>query len=142
MSTNNFKPFFNGYIPAVLTSLCSFVVLFIIICAESSRWFFLEIFFSVFVATVLHFLFLLGFYLLILPLITYLDPKSEGLGIRKLMDRYIPIFAIPFAIVIGLLWWADFGTKFFTFVSTDMLFTSYIGLYYYVKNKCNVNETA
>jgi hypothetical protein len=141
VETNKFQSFFKGYIQAVLTSLCSFSIIFILSFA-SLKWFFLEIFFSFFVAFILHFLFLLGMYLIVLPLISYLDLSGEKLAVRKLMDRYIPLFTIPFAFLIGLIWFTGWSNRFFTFVLFDMLFTCYIGLYYYLKNRCKINETA
>jgi hypothetical protein len=45
-------------------------------------------------------------------------------------------------LLFGLLWISGGLNKFFTFVMLDFLFTCYIGLYYYVKNKCRINEQA
>ncbi|HTB32871.1 MAG TPA: hypothetical protein VK808_12660 [Bacteroidia bacterium] len=141
MEANRFEPFFRGYLKAVVVSLVSLHTLFILSIGVLD-WFFLIYMFMALVASIIHFLFMLGLYLVALPLVSSLNTKAEGLSPRVLIDRYIPIFALPFASLFEILWMEGGLNKFFTFVILDLLFTCYIGLYFYTKNKCAVNETA
>jgi len=133
METKVFRQFLKGYIQAAGLSLCSFFIL-SVISLGFLNWYFFEYIFVVFIATVLHFLFLLGLFLMLFPLITYADGRSEEATFRGLFDRYMPLFAIPFGIIIGLTLLLIPDDKFLIFVLFDMLSTCYIGLYYYVKN--------
>ncbi|HTA27216.1 MAG TPA: hypothetical protein VK809_05475 [Bacteroidia bacterium] len=141
MNTNKFQPFFDGYFQAVIASIVSLLAL-IIISIGVLDWPLFGFVLVVFIGAILHFLFLLGIYIVVFPLLSSMDSKGPLSTFRTFMDRYIPYFAIPFALLFGLLWMGGDLNKFFTFVMLDFLFTCYIGLYYYVKNKCRLNEQA
>ncbi len=141
MSTNKFQPFFNGYLRAVVTSLISLYVL-LLISFHFMEWFIFVYFFLAIAVAVLHFLFLIVLYMLVFPIISSLDSKGSQYSFRRLMDRYIPIITIPFAILLGMLWANDCLNIVGFLVMLDMLFTTYIGLYYYLINKLKKYGTA
>lgn len=141
MATNKFQPFFDGYLRAVVASLMSLFTLCVLSIGVLDWFFFVYLFFAI-AAGVLHFIFLIVLYMLVFPVITVMDSKSSQYPFRRLMDRYIPLIAIPFALVILLCWMGDALNMYGFFVLLDILFTSYIGLYYYLKNKCRKYETS
>lgn len=141
MDTNKFTPFFKGYLRAVLISLISMQLL-LIVSTSVLDWFFIVYILLTLIGFMLHFAFVFVLYIFIFPWMVSKVHKAEQVPFRKLMDRYIPLFAIPFATLIGVLWMNDCLSKFFTFVILDVLFTCYIGLYFYAKNKFEYNEIA
>lgn len=141
MKTNNFKIFFNGYIWAALYSLICFYSLFILSQGVLDWFAFVFIFFGI-VMTILHILFVFGLYVVAFPLLTVFDVKANGFTLRALMDRYLPLVAIPFAILLSLMWMTDVLNKYATFVVFDILFTCYISLYFYMKNKVKIYESS
>jgi hypothetical protein len=141
MTTNKFQPFFDGYLRAVLTSFISLYAL-LIVSIGVIDWDIFVFVFLVIAAGVMHFIFLIVLYMLVFPLISAVDAKASHYSLRGLMDRYIPIIALPFAIFMGLCWENDILNMWGVFILLDILFTTYIGLYYYLKNKCKRYETA
>ncbi len=141
MKPSNFKIFFNGYVRAVLYSLICFYSIFILSLGMLNWFVFVYIIFGV-VASILHFLFVLGLYIVAFPVITTFDINGKGIPFRAQMNRYTPIIAVPFAILFGLLWMTDSLNKYIAFVSFDILFTCYISLYFYIKNNVKIYESS
>ncbi len=141
METNHFQLSFKGYIWAVFVSLISLWSLLIASISILNIPFFVCLFFGV-VATVLHFALVFGLYIIVFPLLTVFEEKSAALSLRTALDKYIPVFAISFAVLFGIMWMTDFLNSFVAFLAVDVLFTCYISLYYYLKNQQEINEQA